>query len=127
MHASGSADVDVFPLLELYARVASLAGRTDIVGPSGGLRAFYNLNSGNPLAELPKPSELVERADRSLMEGAAVSKRDHYRELLQDAMYTAIRNGANAKETMSKKNSSRALSRNASLNGGASFEPLIRD
>jgi hypothetical protein len=90
MHSSGSADVDVFPLLELYVRIACLAGHSDVVGDFGAVRSIYSLGAGNPLEEVPVPSALVARSDARVMDAATVSRRDHYRELLQDAMYTAL-------------------------------------
>jgi hypothetical protein len=116
MHSSGSADVDVFPLLELYARIACLAGRTDVVGDFGATRSVYNLGAGDPLAELPKPSELVEKSDARTMDDATVSKRDHYRELLQDAMYTALYDAM--KTVAGNRRVGKPMSRANSINGG---------
>jgi len=134
MHSSGSADVDIFPLLELYARLASLSGRTDIVGSKGGVRANYNLAPTNPTDELRNPSELVEECDRNEMDGTTTSKRDHYRELLQDSMYTVLRSiqKQNNRALKSTGASNRRLtngnSSKFSVNGGnddSTITPLI--
>lgn len=89
MHSTGSADVDVFPLLELYARLASLAGLKDIVGASGGLEAQYTVIGRN--GELRAPSEVVDEVDAVYMRAETVATRDHYRQTLMDATYSALR------------------------------------
>jgi hypothetical protein len=90
MNGLGSADVDVFPMLELYARLAAFAGLTDIVGPKGGIEAQFSLLGAN--GELRLPSELGEAYDASNMKTQVLKKRDHYRETLMDATFSALTN-----------------------------------
>ena len=127
MHSSGSADVDVFPLLELYARIASLAGRTDVVGTDGGVRSRYALLASDPLAEYRRPSELVDEVDRAQMDASTTDKRDHYRDLLQDAMYTALRNMRKQQQAATKRTSSFSARKSGSLNAGGSSARLMGD
>jgi len=93
MLTSGSADIDVFPLLEAYARLASHAALTDVVGPAGGLAASFHLSppGAHAHAEIAVPSELVDAFDERSMPDDKLAARDHYRDTLADATFTVLR------------------------------------
>ena len=88
MNSGGSADVDVFPLLELYARLAALAGLKDIVGPEGGLEARFSLIGAS--GELLAPSAVVTAFDDAHMKTKTLATRDEFREILMDSTYSAL-------------------------------------
>lgn len=88
MHSTGSADVSVFPLLELYARLASIAGEKAIVGVSGGFESLFKLDIDGE--ELQSPSVLCDKIDVACMVPDTLQKRDFYRESLIDSTHTAI-------------------------------------
>ena len=79
-HQKGAADVDMFPFLELYARVAALAHRRDLThqeeeahgsGEMPGIRCSYTLLNEEGDADLG-PTEALERSEKS--ENAAVPR-----------------------------------------------------
>lgn len=90
MNSTGSADVSVFPLLELYSRLASIAGEKTIVGKSGGFESLFKLDVETASAELQCPSVLCDRIDVACMLPDTLLKRDYYRETLIDATHTAV-------------------------------------
>ena len=97
-YLSGSADVNPYPLLELYCRFACLAGRADITAgaPHGtivGARPHYSLMSSEGALAPPRlPSECLTAAERDHDKPGVVAAREKYRALLQDATFTVLEN-----------------------------------
>ena len=100
-HAKGAADVDMYPFLELYLRVAAFAARHDILGasPAGrgslhGIRPAYVFIDSHTAAAAPLalPSQLLAAAAKNelLVETEDMERRAEYRDLLMDAMHTAL-------------------------------------
>lgn len=94
--SSGSADIDSYPLLELYCRLAALGGRTDITGGAArscipGLRPEYTLiGPDGLLGEVRTPTEAVEHSEKAHDTRKQIAGRCKYRQLLQDATYTVL-------------------------------------
>jgi hypothetical protein len=94
--SSGSADIDSYPLLELYCRLAALGGRSDITGGAphsciAGLRPEYTLiGPDGLLGEVRTPTEAVEHSEKAHDTRQQIASRCKYRQLLQDATYTVL-------------------------------------
>jgi len=93
-HVGGS-EVDPYPLLELYCRLAALAGKTDVTGSSyrsiTGLRPAYSIvGPGGPAAELIAPSDAVSRVEHEHDQPALVLRRTAYRRRLAAATFEAL-------------------------------------
>ena len=108
-HHKGAADVDMFPFLELYARVAALAQRKDLThqteeahgtGEMPGIRCSYNLLNEEGDADLG-PTEVLERsehADNVAVPRIQVERRRLFRALLEASTKNTL---AKAKELLS--------------------------
>jgi hypothetical protein len=100
-HANGGCCVDMFPFLELFTRVASLAERHDITGepPSGrgslpGIRCSYLMAREPEDARRPlvPPSAVLRAAERNerVVDARTLDRREEFRELLYDTVHTAL-------------------------------------
>lgn len=136
-HEKGAADVDMFPFLELYARVASSAHRKDVLEiapldagePAGfmhGLRCSYNLlnEEGDPRLG---PTEVLNKAEREDSHAATQTTKDRrrrFRELLEASTTQALL----AIKTTTKNINQGALPRasgKGSVNGDGLKESLL--
>jgi hypothetical protein len=132
---SGSADIDPFPLLELYVRLASLAGHSDVTdteqhGLVIGMRPNYNLAKHSHHQHehedefFRTPCQAVIDAEKSHDAPHLVARREKYRRLLQDATARVLRTLRSKHEEMLGGSSSARKAASKSLNNSISV-PLI--
>ena len=133
-HEKGAADVDMFPFLELYARIASSAHRKEIAPldagePAGfmhGLRCSYNLLNEEGDSHLG-PTEVLNKAEREESHAATqiqMDRRRKFRELLEASTKQALM----AIKTTTKKinqGASPRASGKGSVNGDGLQESLL--
>lgn len=121
--SSGSADIDSYPLLELYCRLAALGGRTDITGAASrscipGLRPEYTLiGPDGLLGEVRTPTEAVEHSEKAHDTRKQIAGRCKYRQLLQDATYTVL-NSIKNQHLENKGDVDNYVDLGTSINGG---------
>jgi hypothetical protein len=102
-HGKGAADVDMFPFLELYARLSAMAHRPDIThqgtedagtGFMPGLRCHYNLlNAHDEEGESLGPTAVLLRAEergRGAALDSVVARRRAFRQLLEASTSSAL-------------------------------------
>lgn len=132
---SGSADIDPFPLLELYVRLASLAGHSDVTdteqhGLVIGMRPNYNLAKRSHHQHEQEdeffrtPCQAVIDAENSHDAPHLVARREKYRRLLQDATAKVLRTLRSKHEEKVGGSSSTRKASSKSVNNSVSV-PLI--
>ena len=102
-HGKGAADVDMFPFLELYARLSAMAHRPGIThqgtedagtGFMPGLRCHYNLlNAHDEEGESLGPTAVLLRAEergRGAALDSVVARRRAFRQLLEASTSSAL-------------------------------------